>query len=613
MPARILIAAFLGHAALAAASPADLRDFQQQAAEILEANDIPGAGIALVQDGEIAWAGGIGYADYAEDRPVLATTRFRTGSITKMFTALAVLELVEAGRLSLDTPVQAIAPEIPIDNPWHATDPVRVSHLLEHTAGFDDMHFRNINGTGELPDSLRAIVLDLDHELAVRWRPGVKHAYANPGYAIAGYLVEKVSGMPFHRYVNERVLAPLGMEHAAWGMPADNNLAQGYTMAFGDALREVAPRAIRLYPAGELSASSRDFAQALRLFIGRGEIDGRRLIREATMARMETPRTTRAARNGLDAGYAPGNYTIFREGFRLQGHSGGLDGFIAELAYSAEYGFGYVILLNRADAGALHVLGDLAVRHLARDIAPPAPASSGIARPPVEIAGCYRMSNPRNEILHGLEWLLQVTCASIDGERVLLRHPLLPRVVAFEAVGEGLLREVSSTWPTAVFMQDAGTDAIDWSGIYFERSSRFGVMPPLLLALASLALMLSSLVYLPVWLLRTKFGALKGRPALAARAWPVAASALFAFTILAATRLELSLLDSVNAVTLAIFAGGIAFVTASAVAACVVIRHWRARIHPVARWHSLLVALACVAVSLYLVYWRLVPLALWAW
>lgn len=595
--------------------PADLGAFQQRAAEIIEANRVPGAGITLVRDGEVLWAGGVGYASREPEQHVISKTRFRIGSVTKMFTALAVLQLVEEGRLALDDRVLEIAPEVPIDNPWEATDPVLIAHLLEHTAGFDDMHFRNMNTDESLPESLRETVMRLEHELAVRWRPGVMHSYSNPGYAVAGYLVEKISGQPFHEYVNEHVLAPLDMQSAVWGVPADGYFAQGYTTS-ADGLRPVPPRAIQLYPAGELSASPADMARLLMLLLGRGEIDGRRLLDSELIERMETPHTTRAARYGLETGYGLGNYVAFRNGFRLHGHNGGLDGFVAEVAYSAEHDFGYAVLINRADPGTLKVLGELATAFLARNISAPEPGEldEPSASLPAGIEGCYRMRNSRNQLLRGLEWLLQVACVETDEQTAVLRHPVLPQVTRLVPVRDTLLRESDAAWPTAVFMRDASTeDALEWAGIYFERSNRVSVTLPLLLAIAALLLMASSFVFFPVWLVRWLRGSLRGAGVIAVRAWPLAASALFVFTLWWSTRLELSLLDSINAVSLGIFLGGLAFALVSIFALMHVIALWRAGIHPVAKWHSLLVALACTGVALYLAWWRLVPLRLWAW
>lgn len=607
---------FLSVAPAATPVPADLGRFQQQLAETLEANAVPGAGIAIVRNGKVLWAGGIGRARLEPEQHAISATRFRIGSVTKMFTAIAIMQLVEQGRLSLDTPVRAIAPEVPITNPWQDSHPVTVAHLLEHTAGFDDMHFRNINSDQSVPDSLAAGMQRLDDELVVRWRPGVMHSYSNPGYAVAGYLVEKITATPFHEYVDASVLAPLGIEHAAWGVPGEHHFAQGYSLAGNERLRRVEPRGIRLYPAGELSMSSADLARLVRFFLGRGALDGERLLSEASIERMEVPRTTRAARHGLESGYGLGNDTLYRGGFRLHGHNGGLDGFSAAIAYSPEHGFGYVIMINRSDGAALRVLEEQAVAFLAQDIVPPEPGELDLAGAavPAAIEGCYRMRNSRNELLRGLEWLVQASCIEKVNGVAVLRHPVLAQIAWLAPAGDALLREAGSAWPTAVFMSgDELEDALQWSGIYFERASRAGVLMPLAIAIVAAALMISSLLLLPAWAVRWWLGPLRDAALLDVRLWPPLAAALLAFTLFMATRLELALLDSANAVTVSIFVGGMAFAAVSVLALYRVIRTWRANIHPLVKWHTLLAAAACVIVAAALVYWRLVPLRMWAW
>lgn len=617
MRAKLLLTVFLLLPLVAVADEKpvpDLGVFQQQLAEILEANDIPGAGIALIREGEVIWAGGVGYAALDPEKPVLPATRFRIGSVTKIFTALAVLKLVEEGRLSLDQPVRDIAPEVPIANPWHETHPVTVAQLLEHTAGFDDMHFRNMSTDARLPVSLLPILERVEDELEVRWQPGVKHSYSNPGYAVAGYLIEKISGQPFHEYVEKELLDTIGMPATVWGVPDDNDLAQGYTPS--GALRPVPPRAILLYPAGELSSSPLEMARLVQLLLRRGEVDGRRVISSEHVDRMEMAHTTRAARHGFQNGYGLGNYVSFRNGFRIHGHNGGLDGFLAELGYSPEHDFGYVVMINRADPGALRVLSEHAVDFISAgaEVVEPGARDGEGAVLPAGITGCFRKTNPRNELLHGIEWLIQVSCVDTEEGRAVLRHPVLPKVTALLPVRDTLLRESSMAWPTAVFMQEPGMDdALDWSWIYLERSSKLAVTLPWIVAGISILLMLSTLILFPVWLGLWWKQSFRKVPALTTSAWPLLASLLFAFTIIAALQLELGLLDSVNRVTASIFAGGVAFALASFYGVFNVLRQWRAGIHPFAKWHTLLAALACTAVALYLVYWRLVPLRLWAW
>ncbi|MBT8049765.1 MAG: beta-lactamase family protein, partial [Gammaproteobacteria bacterium] len=120
--------------------PASVDELKIRIAQLLEEHDVPSVGIALVDaDGE-DWVGSLGLADREREVPADADTLYRIGSTSKMFVALAVLRLLEQGRLSLDDRLVDLAPEIEFENPWAATDPVRLVHLLEHTTGWDDIH-----------------------------------------------------------------------------------------------------------------------------------------------------------------------------------------------------------------------------------------------------------------------------------------------------------------------------------------------------------------------------------------------------------------------------------------------------------------------------------------
>ena len=138
---------------------------------------MPGAGIALVTKDKVVWTGGVGKADLATNRDVTADTMFRVGSITKGFVALSALQLAERGKLSLDEKVSDVAPEIPVVNPWAATNPVTLAQLLEHTAGFDDFSLAEFYDFDASPDDPhpRPLLWTLTHFTGpehVRWRPG---------------------------------------------------------------------------------------------------------------------------------------------------------------------------------------------------------------------------------------------------------------------------------------------------------------------------------------------------------------------------------------------------------------------------------------------------------
>lgn len=228
---------------------------------IMAQEHIPGQLLVLATRDSVLFAGSLGEANVATHQPMTAHTLFRIGSVSKTFTALGLLQLVAQGKLRLTDEVRQLAPEVPIDNPWAATDPVRVVHVLEHTAGFDDLHFNHYNNhTATDPPALASLRL-MHAELRCRWRPGERMAYSNVGYLVAGYLLEKRSHQPYDQYVTQHLLRPLGMPDAvATPRPAAlPQLAQGYVYADG---RYVPQQPLSFYDvaAGDMNASAADMA-----------------------------------------------------------------------------------------------------------------------------------------------------------------------------------------------------------------------------------------------------------------------------------------------------------------------------------------------------------------
>lgn len=121
-------------------TPRTIDELKTRIDSIFEKTNIPGAAVAIVSADSIVWTGTFGFANLETKEQVTENTHFCIGSCTKSFTGLGFLELLDEGRIDLNTPVRELAPEIEIDNPWKDTDPVRIVHLLEHTAGFEDSH-----------------------------------------------------------------------------------------------------------------------------------------------------------------------------------------------------------------------------------------------------------------------------------------------------------------------------------------------------------------------------------------------------------------------------------------------------------------------------------------
>ncbi|MGD0436903.1 MAG: serine hydrolase domain-containing protein, partial [Bryobacteraceae bacterium] len=127
-------------------------ELRQQLLKELKDSHTPGLSVAIVHRDGPEWIAGLGLADVASGRAATADTLFRIGSVSKAFTSLAILQLVNQGKLSLDDPVRRLAPEVWFENRWEASDPVRVVHLLEHTTGWDDMHLREY--AKQAPDTM---------------------------------------------------------------------------------------------------------------------------------------------------------------------------------------------------------------------------------------------------------------------------------------------------------------------------------------------------------------------------------------------------------------------------------------------------------------------------
>ena len=187
------------------------RFFDDNVAREMGANDIPGATISVVKDGKLLFAKGYGSGDIASSRPVVASeTLFRIGSVTKLFTWTAVMQLVEAGQLDLNADVNTYleSPKIPDTYP----QPITMAHLMTHTAGFEE---RQLGLSVIDKERARPLATVLAADMPDRiYPPGEVTAYSNYGAALAGYIVEQISSEPFDEYVQRHILEPLAMRHS---------------------------------------------------------------------------------------------------------------------------------------------------------------------------------------------------------------------------------------------------------------------------------------------------------------------------------------------------------------------------------------------------------------
>ena len=315
---------------------------------LMQEAGIPGLMLTVIRDDSVWFAGGMGEAE--SGRPVTDTTRFRLGSISKTFASLAVVHLVQEGKLSLEQEVASLLPDIAIRNRWATERPVRVVHLLEHTSGFDDLHPAAFYIRDGQPKTAREMAKGAQNSLFCRWAPGTRMAYSNANYVLLGYVIEQVSGIPYDAYIDEVVFQPLGMQQANFLTfpPAGPGYATGHYQDARGAVVPVAFRPTNASAAGALQASARDMAAFLTMLLRCGRDTGATYwLPPAMLQRMETPTTTYAAQAGLRHGYGLGIYHLApKQGGQWRGHNGGIDGFVSQYAYSRRLGRAFAVSAN---------------------------------------------------------------------------------------------------------------------------------------------------------------------------------------------------------------------------------------------------------------------------
>jgi CubicO group peptidase (beta-lactamase class C family) len=489
-------------------TPQTLEEFQATALGIINETGVPGAGLALVRADGIEWAGGVGLADIERHTAVTAETRFRAGSISKTFIALALTQMYEEGRVDIEAPLEELASEIAIDNPWHATDPVRLIHVLQHTAGFDDMHFADLYvPEGEAEISLAAALARNPASRRVRWRPGTRMSYSNVGYGVAGLILEKLAGEPYEDYIRTHIFDPLSMTASSFRLTADDEplLARGYDRSNGAPVGF--PR-IYLRPAGNLHTTPRDLGRFIQMFLGWGEIGAAYVVDPEYLGTMEQPRTTLATRAGLRDGYGTGIGSNLSLPYRVLGHNGGIDGFLSTYGYSPSRDVGYVVLLNSTGGRAVEALNRLssvAIRYLKRDIEPPVKPSMKVDAATLDqYVGYYEEASPRHQLTWPLEWLLSGRTILRDGDH-LVSQPTWGERASLISVTESSVRLENELDASAVFTRDDnGRMVLVGPNLYAERRPRWRseiVRVPLLAAPLVIG---SVLLIMLVWLIRAR-------------------------------------------------------------------------------------------------------------
>ena|ERR1051326_6937830 len=329
----------------------------------IKRHHIPGAAISVVKGGKLVKAAGYGAANLELNVPVTANTLFEIGSITKQFTAEAVMMLEEDGKLSVDDPLMKYLPEAPVS--WsHIT----LRHLLTHTSGLHDWEAAN-----SLSFRREYTIQEYIHLIAgtpLDFAPGSQWSYTNSAFPLLGIVVERVSAVPFEQFVTERIFQPARMSTARFRHPEQivRNRAAGYVDVGGE-LRNGEPlRPHMVMPNGGILASATDMA-AWDVALHSG-----RLVKPATLERMTEPVTLSNGEHGA-SGMAWFK-TTFRNHSMLLHNGSTAAGFSAVVYHYTTDDLGVTVLFNIDRWNAVNTLAE----HIAGMFVPGASISSLPAR-----------------------------------------------------------------------------------------------------------------------------------------------------------------------------------------------------------------------------------------
>ena len=325
--------------------PQDLAGLEGYIRSEMENGDVPGLAIVITQADQIIWSKGFGYADLELGSPLTPDTPMRVGSISKPVLALAIMGLVEQGRVGLDQELTDVLPFVQLENQFAEAHPVLVRHLLSHTSGIDDTQMPELTAVyaGEDECELPLIQVLAVELPAVQTEPGLSYSYSGLGYGLLGAILEQITEQPFEDVVQTTVLEPLGMANSGFRLTAqlEEDLAIGHIKT-AEGIQPVEYRCGYLRAGGNLHSSARDLARLLILFAMDGTLEGRQFLAPETLAAMQNPEVRLETLE-----YGLGVMTIMLpEGQKVIGHAGGVEGFNSHAWLEPESDIGVVVLVN---------------------------------------------------------------------------------------------------------------------------------------------------------------------------------------------------------------------------------------------------------------------------
>jgi D-alanyl-D-alanine carboxypeptidase len=312
----------------------------------------PAVSIGIVYDQDLVWAKGYGYADLVKKVPATPSTAYRIASISKTFTAHAILQLRDAGKLQLDDPITKWIPELKLAKVEPESPVITIRQILSHTGGIP----REVDGTywNDMNFPSREAMMPVLNRMGVVGPPETEFKYSNVALGLAGYIVEAASGEPYPEYVARHILAPLGMTGTRVIPTRDMaTLAVGYGRRVAGKPRRLEPffQGNYMLAASNFASTVEDLAKYASLQFRRGPAGGAQILKGSTLAEMQRIHWLQPDwQSGRGLGWGIGR----RDGLTRVGHGGSVPGHRTQLTFAPSEKFA-VIALTNAEDGDPHI------------------------------------------------------------------------------------------------------------------------------------------------------------------------------------------------------------------------------------------------------------------
>jgi len=360
----------------------------------------------LTEEG-LVWEIALGHTSTSSGAvPMTLDTPLRIGSISKTITSLIAARLEERAIINWEDPIRQHLPDLVATDPSPDQGPVRLLHLAEHTAGWDDMPYRDFISTDKT-FTLEQYVRRESADRTSYQPPGSFYRYANGGIAILGAALASAAETDFDTLAKREVFAPLGL--STGGFNRLESAAPSFSPGNPEA---VIPWDMPIRPAGALVMSGRDLATIVSMFIHRGSHQNKEWLSKKAIQRLETMESSLAARQGVSRGYAKGLFHFGLEGRFWFGHWGKVDGNLACFGYLPEERRGFFLLSNTSDSRARSAIMKALAKAAAKDLSPSETAPTVEAKLDFEWEGIYLPLLPERELATFPLWALSAVTLS---------------------------------------------------------------------------------------------------------------------------------------------------------------------------------------------------------